>query len=173
MWVDGKGPASVEHVLNTNGDSVEIYGLFIGKGVEKRRLNIRVCHRARNTKSRVVVRGVLFGKAEVEFHGNVDIVRGARGTDAHLEGKAILLSPHAKTRLEPYLEIDENDVKATHSTYAGPLDESEIFYVRTRGLAERDAKRLLVQGFFNAVLENIETNKRAEALSILANIKEI
>ncbi|OHA47136.1 MAG: hypothetical protein A3A80_00920 [Candidatus Terrybacteria bacterium RIFCSPLOWO2_01_FULL_44_24] len=160
VWVNGKGPAKISQVLKKKGESVEILGVFIGQGDEKRNLNVEVQHAADNTKSRVIVRGILSDKANIDFRGNVKIDKGARGSDAHLEAKAILLSEQARGRLEPYLEIDENDVRATHATYAGPLDENEIFYVRSRGLSQSEAQKLLVEGFLKIVVKNLSPKEQ-------------
>jgi len=80
--------------------------------------------------------------------------RGARGADAAINAKALLLSEDAKAQLMPYLEIDEQEVKATHATFVGPLDEEELFYARSRGLNEQEAQKLLIDGFLAPVLSS-------------------
>ena len=80
--------------------------------------------------------------------------KGARGADAAINAKALLLSEDAKAQLMPYLEIDEQEVKATHRTFVGPLEEEELFYTRSRGVNEQEAKKLLIDGFLAPVLSS-------------------
>src|SRR3989344_9441760 len=152
LWTGKSDPVNLNFILNEKNTGLEIYGIFLGEDSDKFPLNISVNHKVGDTKSRIIVRGILTDKAQVEFKGNVNIKKGARRSDTHLEAKAILLSPDAKNRLEPYLEIDENDVKATHLTYAGPLDEHEIFYLRSRGFFEDKAKSLLTEGVIGEIM---------------------
>ena len=170
LWTGKSGSVDLKFVLNKRNTSLEIYGIFLGGGFDKFPLNIRVDHKVGDTKSRVVVRGVLTDKAQIEFKGNVNIKKGARRSDTHLEAKAILLSPDAKNRLEPYLEIDENDVKATHSTYAGPLDEHEIFYLRSRGFFEDKAKSLLTEGFIGEIMRRFPKKEQSKIKQFLSKI---
>ena len=170
LWTGKSNPVNLNFILNKKNIGLEIYGIFLGGGSDKFPLNIRVDHKVGDTKSRVVVRGVLTDKAQVEFKGNVNIKKGARRSDTHLEAKAILLSPDAKNRLEPYLEIDENDVKATHSTYAGPLDEHEIFYLQSRGLSRDKAKSLLTEGFIREIMRLFPAKEQKKITDFLKKI---
>src|SRR3989344_1736921 len=119
LWTGKDITVNLDFTLSRKNTEFEIFGIFLGKKTNKFSLNVRVRHNAGNTKSRIIVRGILSDRAQADFRGSVNIKKGARRSDTHLEAKVILLSPEAKNRLEPYLEIDENDVKATHSTYAG------------------------------------------------------
>lgn len=170
LWTKDNGPVNLYFILTKKEAKLEIYGIFLGGGNDKFTLNIRVDHKVGDTKSRIVVRGVLSDKAQVEFKGNVNIKKGARRSDTHLEAKTILLSPEAKNRLEPYLEIDENDVRATHSTYAGPLDEREIFYLRSRGFSEDKARHLLTEGFIGEIMRLFPVKEQKKITAFLKKI---
>ena len=170
LWTGKSKPVDLNFVLNRKNTGLEVYGIFLGGGIDKFPLNIRVDHKVGDTKSRVVVRGVLTDKAQIEFKGNVNIKKGARRSDTHLEAKAILLSSDAKNRLEPYLEIDENDVKATHSTYAGPLDEHEIFYLQSRGLSRDKAKSLLTEGFIGQLMKGFSQQEQKTITQFLSKL---
>ena len=83
------------------------------------------------------------------------IEKGAARSDAYQANRNLVLSDHAKATSIPMLEIDNNDVRCTHGATVGPVDPQHLFYLRSRGIPETTAKRMIVQGFFGDVLERI------------------
>ncbi|OHA48123.1 MAG: hypothetical protein A2806_00595 [Candidatus Terrybacteria bacterium RIFCSPHIGHO2_01_FULL_48_17] len=128
---------------------VELSGTFIAKKNDSLPISISIHHEAPETKSRIFVRGIAQDRSVVSFRANARLKKGARKADAAINAKALLLSQNARCELQPDLEIDEQEVRATHTTFVGPLDEEEIFYLQSRGVSEEKAKELLIKGFLN------------------------
>lgn len=127
-------------------------------------IEIDVVHEAPETESKIILRGLVTGRAAVNVHGNVLIKKGARGTNTHFEAKALLLSPQARCEIVPALEIDENQVRASHSTYVGKLDEEELFYLQSRGIARETAESMLIRSFLNPVTRMFSDKQLQEFL---------
>ena|SRR3989344_5731473 len=147
-------PSDISIRLTVPGAGAQISGIFKGKNNNNVSVVIGIRHEAPGTKSRVVLRGLLHDHATADVKIMAVLQRGARGADAAINAKALLLSEDAKAQLMPYLEIDEQEVKATHATFVGPLDEEELFYARSRGLNEQEAQKLLIDGFLAPVLSS-------------------
>jgi Fe-S cluster assembly protein SufD len=114
------------------------------------RLAIR--HRARDTVSDLRWRGLGVGRGRVVFHGGISIDPGADGSEATLANKNLLLSEGAEIDTQPVLEIHADEVKAAHGATVGRLDPVALFYLRTRGLPERQARAILTAAFCREVL---------------------
>jgi Fe-S cluster assembly protein SufD len=119
---------------------------FVANNDDVVRVSVRVRHLAKNTKSRIVVRGVLFDKAQAEVKLLTKIDPGATGSDAWTEAR-LLLFDEARGIAVPDLEILENEVKAGHAASVGRVSEEEMFYLMSRGLPRKTAVKLLVEGF--------------------------
>ena len=145
-------------VININVDFTEpnedfgIYGILLGMGSKSLAINVNIKHRAINTRSRVVLKGILTEKSSIKFNGITHIEHGAKGTDAWLECRLLLLSDQAKGQAIPSLEILENDIKAGHASTAGRINDLEMFYLRSRGLSPRESKKLIAEGFLKSVI---------------------
>jgi Fe-S cluster assembly protein SufD len=112
-----------------------------------------VSHVAPGCQSRQTVRTVLAGRARGVFQGKIAVGRLAQQTDGYQMGKALLLSPDAEIDTKPELEIFADDVKCSHGTTVGALDPEQVFYLRSRGLSEAEAKALLVRAFLAEALD--------------------
>src|SRR5581483_5516812 len=151
VWVDGKeNNIEVSAVLN-EGSSLRIVGLFLGSGQNSIIFNSNVEHKGKNSFSRTDIRGVFKDHSNFSNDGLVVIRKGAKGADGFFSSK-ILLFDDAKGRSVPSLEIDENELKAGHASTVGRPDEDQLFYLRSRGLSEKEAEKLLISGFFTPVL---------------------
>ena len=108
---------------------------------------IDVRHRARNTRADIVWRGLADQRGHAVFGGRLIIESGADGSDTALSNKNLLLSAHAEIDTRPVLEIYADEVKAAHGATVGRLDERSLFYLRSRGLPEAEARRMLTLAF--------------------------
>jgi Fe-S cluster assembly scaffold protein SufB len=147
--------------LLNEGAEVELFGAFVVCAENALSLRIEVLHEAPKTKSRIVLRGLVAEQGIARVHEIATIRKGAAGAETHVEAKAILLSEQAKAELEPYLEIEEDEVRATHSASVRPLEEEEIFYLTTRGLSRAAAQRLLIEAFFRPVAHALKNVRGA------------
>jgi len=119
----------------------------------ERQLSVR--HRARDTTSELRWRAVAADRARAVLGGEIRIDVGADGSDAALSNKNLLLSPHAEIDTKPVLEIYADEVRASHGATVGQLDERQLFYLRSRGIALADARALLTYAFCAEMLDAI------------------
>jgi Fe-S cluster assembly protein SufD len=142
--------------------------------VTKRRhadVHIDARHRAKNTRADIVWRGLADQRGHGIFAGQLIVEEGADGADAALSNKNLLLSPHAEIDTRPVLEIHADEVKAVHGATVGRLDERSLFYLRSRGIAEPEARRILQLAFAREpLLQLADASLRDIALGALATI---
>lgn len=141
--------------LNGENAHVEILGLFAGKNSDTVKFETRTVHNADNTYGHATVKTMLKDKATSDYFGLIRIEKDTHASDGHLSHDTMLLSKQAKSKSVPSLEIEANDVKAGHSASVGQVDEEAVFYLRSRGLSEEQARELMIEGFFESLLMNI------------------
>jgi Fe-S cluster assembly protein SufD len=122
-----------------------------------------VAHEAPNCSSRQTVKSVLDGNSRGVFQGRIEVARIAQKTDGYQMNQALLLSPHAEIDIKPELEIFADDVKCSHGATIGALDAEQIFYLRSRGIPEVEARALLIRAFLTEALEAV-THTAAQEL---------
>ena len=151
-------PGKKELVVNFDkkGSEEEVLGLIIADQPGDYYLKILVDHKAGNTFGRVMVRGVAKNGARVQVEGMIKIDKGANGVDDFLEMRLLLLDGLSQAVVEPKLEIEANEVKASHAATVGKIDEEQLFYLASRGISRATAERLIVSGFLNQVIDKIE-----------------
>ncbi|MDE8349025.1 MAG: Fe-S cluster assembly protein SufD [Acidocella sp.] len=119
-----------------------------------------VAHKAPNCASRQTVKSVLSDHSRGVFQGRIEVARVAQKTDGYQMNQALLLSPHAEIDIKPELEIFADDVKCSHGATIGALDPEQIFYLRSRGIPEDQARAMLIRAFLTEALEPV-TNEAA------------
>jgi len=110
-------------------------------------------HVAPDCTSRERFKAVAGGRSRVVFNGKIKVHPGADGTDSSQSNANLLLSPHAEIDTKPELEIYADEVIAAHGATVGQLDENSVFYLRTRGLSEHEARQLLIRGFCRELVD--------------------
>ena len=123
-------------------------------------VHLDVRHRARDTGSDVLWRGIADGRGRGILRGAITVAAGADGADAQLQTKNLLLSPHAEIDAQPVLEIYADEVKAAHGATVGQLDERSLFYLRSRGIPLALARDLLIAGFAREAFDRAEPTVR-------------
>jgi Fe-S cluster assembly protein SufD len=118
--------------------------------------------------SRERFRSVLDGEARAVFQGKIIVEPGAQKTDAKMLSNALLLSDDAEADNKPELEIFADDVQCGHGATAGALDEDLLFYLRARGIPEREAEALLIQAFIGEVVDTVAQEGVREPLMTAA-----
>ena len=141
--------------LAGEGAECELYGLYLPVESQHMDHHTLVSHDAPHTTSRELYKGVLGGKASAVFNGRIVIREGAMGVDAGQTNNNLLLSDKALVNTNPELEIFADDVKAQHGATIGQIEDEPLFYLRSRGIEEGAARRLLIEGFAGAVIEKI------------------
>jgi len=145
----------VEASLAGPGASAELKGIYFASGEQFFDFHTLQDHQVGNTTSDLLFKGALQDTARTVYAGLIRIEKGAARSDAYQANRNLVLSDHAKATSIPMLEIDNNDVRCTHGATVGPVDPNHLFYLRSRGIPESTAKRMIVQGFFGQVLERI------------------
>jgi Fe-S cluster assembly protein SufD len=138
------GAGLSRHELNVRleGEGAKLAANGVLLANAKRHVDTRLCieHIARDTSCDLAWRGLASGRGRAVFHGGITIRAGADGSDARLSNKNLLLSEGAEIDAQPVLEIHADEVKAAHGATVGRLDETALFYLRSRGLPAADAK---------------------------------
>jgi len=122
-----------------------------------------VAHDAPNCSSRQTVKSVLDGHARGVFQGRIEVARAAQKTDGYQMNQALLLSETAEIDIKPELEIFADDVKCSHGATIGALDPEQVFYLRSRGIPEDQARAMLIRAFLTEALEPV-THEAAREL---------
>lgn len=141
--------------LNGRGASFEGYDVFFCDGKQRFDLDANLIHNSPDSQGALTARGVLKGESQSIFKGMAKIRKGAKNSYSYIAHHAMLLDKRARSDAIPGLDIDTNEVKATHSASVAQIDEDQVFYLEARGLPEDEAKKLIVTGFFEPVISRI------------------
>lgn len=138
-----------------DGTAGELVGVFFADHDQRYAIKTLSHHNALNTNAETLVHGVLTDSARVEFDGMIRIEPGAQYTASFLSDHTLLLSNECRAESIPGLEIGANEVSASHGATTGKIDEEQLFYLMVRGIPRDEAERIIVQGFFEPVLQRI------------------
>ncbi|MBV9712091.1 MAG: Fe-S cluster assembly protein SufD [Ktedonobacteraceae bacterium] len=141
--------------LKGNGSAGELVGVFFTDHDQRYSINTLSDHAALSTNAETLVKGVLTDQSRVEFDGMIRVEVGAQQTASFLSAHGLLLSKEARGEFIPGLEIAANEVSASHGATSGQVDEEQLFYLMVRGIPRPEAERIIVQGFFEPVLQRI------------------
>lgn len=154
------GAALSRHQLHVRlageGASVHAGGALLAEGRRHLDTRLDIVHAARDTRSDLPWRGLADGRGRVVFHGGIRIEAGADGSQAELQNRNLLLSDQAEIDAQPVLVIHADEVKAAHGATVGQLDAAALFYLRSRGIPETDARRILTAAFVREPLAMVE-----------------
>ncbi len=147
---------NVHPVLGGEGAECLINGLFVGAGRQHLDNYMLVEHAQPQCSSRQFYNGILDGHARGVFHGRIIVHKDAQKTDAKQTNRNLLLSDNARIDTKPQLEIHADDVKCTHGATIGQIEEDQLFYLRTRGFSEAEARNTLLYAFAAECLERMK-----------------
>jgi len=160
---------NVHPVLAGEGGECLINGLFIGAGKQHLDNYMLVEHAQPHCESRQFYNGILDGHAHGVFHGRIIVHKDAQKTDAKQTNRNLLLSDDAQIDTKPQLEIYADDVKCTHGATIGQIEENALFYLRSRGIDEASARKLLLLAFANECLDRMKEDVVRSYLEGLIN----
>ena len=160
-----RGHVRMETRLAGEGAEARVTGAYASHGRQHIDFDTTQEHAAPNTTSDLAFRGVLTGRSTAVWKGNIIVDPGAQKTDAFQESRNLLLSKRAHADAIPGLEIQANDVRCTHAAAVAQVDPEQLFYLRSRGLREEVAKRLVIEGFLAALVERFEEGPVRDVLS--------
>ncbi len=167
VWTTGSEEIVVNVTLSGRGARLSVVGAFFLANSDEVKATINITHVTTDTYSNTLIKSVLTERARGGFYGLVKINNGAKNTDTYFREDALLLSKEAKAEAIPSLEIDENEVKAGHASTVGPVDPEQIFYLTSRGIAQEEAKRMIVKGYFTSVNELLPAKEQKQLAQFL------
>jgi Fe-S cluster assembly protein SufD len=154
--------------LKGEDSELNVNGVNLLKGAQHGDTTLVVDHAVPNCTSREIFRAVVDDRAHSVFQGRIIVRPHAQKTDGKMMTRALLLSDEAEADNKPELEIFADDVTCGHGATAGALDESLLFYLRARGLPEKEAQALLIQAFVGEAIEGIANDDLREAAMMAA-----
>ena len=132
--------------------------LNYGRSNQKISVESTAHHIAAQTSSNTIARGIMDDKAKGNFTGKIIVAASAEKTQAKLENKNILLSKFSEMNTRPLLEVYNGDIQCSHGATVGYLDEEALFYLRSRGISEEEARTMLIKAFMAPALEHLNVN---------------
>lgn len=155
---------SIDVIVEYSGIDAQINSLFFPRDDQHVDVVSTVQHNVGESQSQTIVKSAATGRGQARYLGNIRIAPHAQGTESSLRDDALLLSTRAHIDSVPALEIGANDVKAYHGATVGALDDEQIFYMTSRGIAPADAEKMIALGFFEPVIGRFPTNALRERL---------
>jgi len=140
------------------GAGTKISGLTLSRDTQHGEHVLRVEHQAPECVSHQNFRSILNDSGRAVFTGRIVVAPDAQKTDAAQSSRSLLLSPKAVVYNNPQLEIDADDVRCTHGSTVGELDEEALFYLRSRGIDRKEARRMLTLAFADEILQSIHSD---------------
>ena len=156
--------ADVEVELLGRGAESDMLGLVIGRDSQQFDYHTLQGHRSSDTRSDLLFKSALDGRAHSMYTGVIVIKKGAQRSDAYQANRNLLLNEGARADTEPMLEIEADDVRCTHGATVGPIDAEQLFYLGSRGMDRDAASRLIVEGFFQDVLDKVGDERLTQPL---------
>lgn len=150
------------NTLEGEGASSEVLCAYKSNNKQHMDFSINAHHTVPHTYNNVLAKGTLTDRSTSVFRGLIKIDKAAQQTDSYLADHTLLLSDNALANSIPALQIDANDVKASHGATIGQIDEEQLFYLMSRGLTRDEAEQLVVTGFFEPLIDKIVDNNFRE-----------
>ena len=160
-----RGKVRMETKLAGRGSSAKVTGAYAGLGTQHLDYDTTQEHAAPDTVSDLAFRGVLSDAATSVWRGMIRVDRDAQHTDAFQESRNLLLSDRAHADSIPGLEIEADDVRCTHAAAIAQVDPEQLYYLRSRGLLEPEAKRLVIDGFLQELVNRTIEGPIRDALA--------
>lgn len=141
--------------LKEEGAAATKLQVFLGTDKQEIEINSDVVHEHSNTTSLMKARMIIGGRAKADYRGTIKISKNAAGCSAHQRTDVLLLGDEAKCAALPILEVENDDVRCSHGASVGQINEEQLFYLLSRGLDEKQARKLIICGFLEPVVKQI------------------
>ena len=157
--------------LAGQGSTGKMSGFYFTDGSQHLDYDSQQNHRAPNTTSDLLFKGALTGKSRVVWQGMIYVAPGAVKADGYQANRNLVLSRDARADSIPGLEILADDVRCTHGATVGKIDADQVFYLRSRGIPQVEAEKLIVSGFFDPIMQRIPFEGVRERFNLSINRK--
>ena len=175
-FILSKGSKFVKHdincSLNNDHGSVSLNGIIDLDNEKHHEIKTSINHNEENCKSYQLIKSVLNENSKGVYQGKIYVNSKAQKTDGYQLSRALLLNDDVEFNAKPELEIYADDVKCSHGSTSGNIDENSIFYLMSRGLSHAQSKKLLTNGFLNEVIEKISNKNVKSLIKKLTGIQE-
>lgn len=152
MLTCGDSDSKINVNLPDSGAEAKVNGMVIATGQQTPRFHTRITHRGEHTASNQIFKYIADGESQCTFDGLITVEESAKFTEAFQTNHNLLASSSARMHAEPALEIYCDEVKCSHGATTGQLDDSALFYMRSRGIPEEEARRMLMEAFLADVI---------------------
>jgi Fe-S cluster assembly protein SufD len=156
--------AQVETTIGGEHGDVQMLGVYFAEADQHFDMRTLQDHAAPRSTSDLLYKGALRDKSHTVYSGLIRVQPGAEKTDAYQANRNLVLSDDAKADSKPELEILNNDVRCTHGSTVGQVDDEQLFYLESRGISRENAQRLIVEGFFEDVINRVRVEAVREVL---------
>ena len=175
-FIFSKGSKFAKHdincSLNNDHGSVSLNGIIDLDNEKHHEIKTSINHNEENCKSYQLIKSVLNENSKGVYQGKIYVNSKAQKTDGYQLSRALLLNDNVEFNAKPELEIYADDVKCSHGSTSGNIDENSIFYLMSRGLSHAQSKKLLTNGFLNEVIEKISNKNIKSLIKKLTGIQE-
>ena len=175
-FIFSKGSKFAKHdincSLNNDHGSVSLNGIIDLDNEKHHEIKTSINHNEENCKSYQLIKSVLNENSKGVYQGKIYVNSKAQKTDGYQLSRALLLNDDVEFNAKPELEIYADDVKCSHGSTSGNIDENSIFYLMSRGLSHAQSKKLLTNGFLNEVIEKISNKNVKSLIKKLTGIQE-
>ncbi len=136
------------------GAKANVYYAFQGRANNRHAFDVTMNHQVKNTTGNILIKGVYQNKSIGKFVGLIKIDKKAQGTNSYFTDNILLLDQGMGVSV-PNLEIEANDVKASHGSTTGKINEEQLFYLTSRGVSKSQAKKMIINGFFKPIFDKL------------------
>jgi Fe-S cluster assembly protein SufD len=157
------------HMLG-HGSHITVHGIYGLTGNQKFIMSTKQEHTISGATSTVLLKGILGGQAVAEYTGNITIAEHATQSNAAQQAATLMVSPQARSRSIPSLQVLTNDVRCKHGSAVGQLNQDQLFYAQARGLSQEQAQHMLLQGFLAEATEYLPTHLAPTIIARILNI---
>ena len=161
-----QGSAVTDRILDADligeGGSVIITGLYDSRNGQRFYYDTQQNHFASHTKSDLLFKGVLGKYAFSSWKGNILVSKNTIGTNGYQSNKNLIIDPSAKAESMPGLEILTDDVRCSHGVTMSNIDKEQMFYLQSRGINQKDAKKIIIEGFLSSAVKRIADKRTQE-----------
>ncbi|EQD52240.1 FeS assembly protein SufB, partial [mine drainage metagenome] len=151
--------------------TVNVNEFIFASAEQKMDVNTNIINSSNNTTAKLATRAAAMGNSVCYLKGFSKIISGSKDSRSFVEEAGMLMDKSARIDSIPAMSIDENRVKATHSSAIGPIDEESIFYLNTNGIDSTKSRELFVNGFFASQLGNVSNTQAKEAFAAIIKAK--
>lgn len=136
--------------------TTDLKGLYLVDDQQMNDIHLDIVHNLPSCHSEETFKGLLHGKGRAVFDGRIEVAKNAQKTEAHLSNANLMLTRGAEVDTKPQLEIYADDVKCSHGTTVGQIEDNQLFYLRSRGIDERRARTMLSLGFAAEIVDSVD-----------------